>query len=350
MKNRKYSEHLISINSTIKSALLQLNELNLDNILFVIDHNEKLVGSLTDGDVRRGLINGFGTDASIVSIIQENPKYVIKGENSLDKIIEFREGNFKIIPLVDKDHRVINIINFRNVKSCLPLDVVIMAGGRGERLRPFTDNIPKPLLKVGSKSILEHNIDNLSLFGIDNFWISLKYLGEQIIQKFGDGQKKNININYVWEEEPLGTVGAVSKINNFQHDYILIMNSDLLTNVDYEKFLLEFIQQDADFIVLSIPYKVNIPYAVLETDSLVIKSLKEKPVYTYYSNGGIYIVKKSLLKYIPYESYFNSTDLIELLIEKKYNVLSYPFSGYWLDIGKHEDFERAQLDIKQLVI
>lgn len=345
---RKPKDHIISIETKIKEALIQLNDLNLDNILFVVDSNSKLVGSLTDGDIRRALIKGVEIESSVEEVIQKEPKYIIKGQNNLNKIIELREGNFKIIPVVDCDFKIINVINFRNLKSYLPVDAVIMSGGRGQRLQPLTDSIPKPLLKVGGKAIIEHNLDRLAIFGIDDFWISLRYLGEQIESHLGNGDEKNVNIEYIWESEPLGTIGAVSRINNFQHDYILVTNSDLLTNIDYEKFFLEFLNNDADLAVLTIPYQINVPYAVLETKNGIVKSLKEKPTYTYYSNGGIYLIKKNVLKLIPKNTFYNSTDLMESLISKNYKVISYPFSGYWLDIGKHEDFERAQTDIRYI--
>jgi dTDP-glucose pyrophosphorylase len=347
---RKPKDHIIPIDTKIKEALIRLNDLNLDNILFVVDSNNKLVGSLTDGDIRRALIKGLDIESSVEEVIQKEPKYIIKGQVNLNEIIKLREGNYKIIPVVDSDSKIMNVINFRNIKSYLPIDAVIMSGGRGQRLQPLTDTIPKPLLKVGEKAIIEHNLDRLALFGINDFWISLRYLGEQIENYLGNGDKKNLNIEYIWESEPLGTIGAVSKINNFQHDYILVTNSDLLTNIDYENFFLEFVKNNADLAVLTIPYQINVPYAVLETNNGIVKSLKEKPTYTYYSNGGIYLIKKNVLKLIPKDKYFNSTDLIESLIEKNYKVISYPFSGYWLDIGRHEDFERAQTDIKYITL
>lgn len=343
-----YKDYLIVTGSTIKQALFLLNLLGQDAILFVVDLNDKLIGALTDGDVRRGLLKGLNIESLVDEIIQNDPKYITKGENNLDKIISYREGNFRVVPVVDETHRVINVINFRIIKSYLPIDAVIMAGGRGQRLQPFTDTIPKPLLKVGNKAIMEHNLDRLALFGIVNFWVSVKYLGDQIENHFGQGNNKNIKIEYVWENEPLGTIGSVSKIKNFEHNYILVTNSDLLTNIDYEQFFLDFIRQEADLAVLSIPYQVNIPYAVFETSAGRIKSLIEKPTYTYYSNGGIYLIKKKLLKYIPVDTFFNATDLIEELIKNDLKVVSFPFSGYWLDIGKHEDFEKAQTDIKNI--
>ncbi|MDR6762500.1 dTDP-glucose pyrophosphorylase/mRNA-degrading endonuclease RelE of RelBE toxin-antitoxin system [Flavobacterium sp. 2755] len=345
---RIYKEHLILSGSKVKQALLKFNELSPDAILFVVDKEERLIGALTDGDVRRGLLKGFSIESNVDEIIQTNPRYIKKGENNLKQIIEYREGDFRVVPIVDENHKVVNVINFRKIRSYLPIDAVIMAGGRGQRLQPLTDSLPKPLLKVGGKAIMEHNLDRLALFGIDDFWVSVKYLGEKIEDHFGDGKDKNVKIEYVWENEPLGTIGAVSQIKNFEHDYVLVTNSDLLTNIDYEQFFLEFIKEDADLAVLTIPYQVNVPYAVLETENGVVKSFKEKPIYTYYSNGGIYLIKKEMLKFIPENVFFNATDLMEELIRNKKKVISFPFSGYWLDVGKHEDFEKAHIDVKNI--
>lgn len=344
---RPYKDHLILTGSTIRQALNMLNELSLDSILFVVDANDKLIGSITDGDVRRGLLNDFNLESKIDQIIQSKPRYIKKGSYKISDIIDYREKNFRMIPVINEIDVVINVINFRHIKSYLPVDAVIMAGGIGRRLQPLTLNIPKPLLKVGSKPIIEHNIDRLAKFGIDDFWISVKYLGEQIQKYFGNGESKSISIEYVWEDEPLGTIGAVSKIDNFKHDYILVTNSDLLTNIDYEDLFLEFIHQDADLAILTIPYNVSIPYAVLETDRGLVTSFKEKPTYTYFSNGGVYLMKKEMLDFIPKNNFFNATDLIEELIHQGYKVISFPFNGYWLDIGRHEDFEKAQSDFKE---
>ena len=345
---RTYKKHLILRGATVKQALGVLNKLAQDAILFVVDENGKLIGSLTDGDVRRGFLNDFTIETKIDEIIQANPRYIRKGNYDINKIIEYREGDYRLLPVLDDNDIVINVINFRYIKSYLPIDAVIMAGGRGQRLQPLTDSIPKPLLKVGDKPIMEHNLNRLAMFGIDDFWVSVKYLGNQIENYFGSGINKNINIQYVWEDQPLGTIGAVSQITNFKHDYVLVTNSDILTNVDYELFFLEFIKQDADLAVLTIPYQVTIPYAVLETQKGEIKSFKEKPTYTYFSNGGIYLMKRELTDLIPYSKLYNATDFIEELIQQSKKVISFSFSGYWLDIGRHEDYQKAQSDIKAI--
>jgi dTDP-glucose pyrophosphorylase len=345
---RSYKEHLILSGSTVKQALGVLNDLSQDAILFVVNENQKLIGSLTDGDVRRGLLNDFTVETKIDEIIQSNPRFIRKGQYDIQKIIAYREEDYRVIPVLDDNDVVINVINFRFIKSYLPIDAVIMAGGRGKRLQPLTDTTPKPLLKVGDKPIMEHNLNRLAMFGIDDFWVSVKYLGEQIEAYFGAGKQKNINIEYIWENQPLGTIGAVAQIANFKHDYVLVTNSDLLTNIDYEHFFLEFIKQGADLAVLTIPYQVAIPYAVLETEKGEVKSFKEKPTYTYYSNGGIYLMKKEMTHLIPQNKFYNATDLMEDLLKQNKKIISFPFSGYWLDVGKHEDFEKAQNDINNI--
>lgn len=345
---RHYKEHLILTGTSIKEALKVLDKLAKDAISFVVDAEDKLIGSLTDGDVRRGLINGAELNQPVDDIIQSNPRYLKKGEQDIKKVIEYRQGNFKVVPILDKDDRIVNVINFGELKSYLPIDVVVMAGGKGTRLRPLTEDTPKPLLKVGGKPILEHNIHRLSLFGMDDFWITVNYLGEQIEEHFGNGNNQNLNINYVWEDEPLGTIGAVSRIDDLIHNYVLVTNSDILTNLDYEDFFIRFKEENADFAVVTIPYKVDIPYAVLETSNGHVVSFKEKPTYTYYSNGGIYLMKREVIDRIPNNSFFDATDLMKSLIDDGNKVLSYPLMGYWMDIGKHEDFEKAQEDIKAI--
>ncbi|MHC1703461.1 MAG: nucleotidyltransferase family protein [Tenuifilaceae bacterium] len=341
-----YRKHLLPTGSSIRQALERLNYLAIDAIVFVVDEQNKLLGSLTDGDVRRGLLKGFTIEHKVDEIIQPNPRFIRKGERDIKRVIELRDNNFRIIPVLNVDNKIINVINFREIKSYLPIDAVIMAGGRGERLRPLTDTTPKPLLIVGGKPIMEHNLERLRVFGIDDFWVTLNYLGEQIENKFGNGRERNISIQYLYENEPLGTIGSISKINDFEHDYVLVTNSDILTNIDYEHFFLDFLKQEADFSVVTIPYKVDIPYAVLETHNGHVLNFREKPSYTYYSNGGIYLMKRHILNNIPYDQFFNATDLLERLIKQGQRVISYPLTGYWLDIGRMEDYTKALKDIE----
>lgn len=343
-----YKRHIAQVNTTVRDALKQLDGLASDAILFLVDDDYTLLGSLTDGDFRRGFIIGLGFDDELSSFTQPNPKYIEQGKYNLKEIIALREKFFTVFPVVNEKKQVINVVNFRHQKSYLPVDALIMAGGRGERLRPLTDNTPKPLLKVSDKPIIEHNIDRLNTYGIDDIWISLRYLGNQLKEYFNDGSDKAMRINYIWENEPLGTAGAMALVNNFIHDKVLLMNSDLLTNIDFEDFYLFFEEQEADLAVACIPYQVNVPYAVMETENKVVKGFKEKPTFTHYSNAGIYLMKKDVISRIPKNKPYNATDLMESLIEEGQKVVAYPLVGYWLDIGKHDDFKKAQIDINNI--
>lgn len=345
---RNYKEHLILTKSKVKQALAQLDKLAKDAILFVIDEDGRLIGSLTDGDVRRGFLKNLSIENEVNDFLQSNPKFVQKNKYSLKEIIELRDGNFRILPVLDGKREVVNVINFRFLKSYLPIDAVIMAGGKGNRLKPLTEKLPKPLLKVGDKAIIDHGLDRLQKFGVDDIWITLNYMGEKIEAHLGNGSNNGLKIKYVWEDEPMGTIGAVSKVKEFKHEHILVTNSDILTNINYEDFYLDFLEKEADMSVVSIPYQVNVPYAVLETSDHKILSFAEKPTYTYYSNGGIYLVKRCLLKHIPINSFYNSTDLMQKLMENNYKVISYPLRQYWLDIGNPVDYEKAQEDVKHL--
>lgn len=345
-----WKQHIAPYNTTIKEALLLLDKLGRDAIVFAVNEKHELVGSLTDGDIRRGLIAGVQTDQQIRTILQPNPRFIRKSEQDLDKLIAFRNENLKIVPVLNTDNdEIIDVINFRITYSYIPADVVIMAGGEGKRLRPLTETTPKPLLKIGDKPIIEHNVDRLIRFGIKHFHISVNYLAEQIEAFFKDGSDKNVTISYLKETKPLGTVGSVLLAEKFEHDDIIIMNSDLLTTIDFEDFYTTFKRSGAMMAVAATSYHVDVPYAVLETNhEQEVKSLKEKPRYTYFSNAGIYILKKEVLKMIPQDSFFDITDLMEKIIEQKIKLITYPINGYWLDIGKYSDFEKAQEDIKHL--
>jgi len=343
-----YFKYLVHIDSTVKQALEKLDELAENAILFLVDDQNKLLGSLTDGDLRRGFIKGLNFEDHLSKFIQPNPKFIKQGNYNIKEIIALREKFFTIFPVVNKEMQIINVVNFRNQKSYLPVDALIMAGGRGQRLRPFTDDTPKPLLPVGDKPIIEHNIDRLNTYGIDDIWISVRYLGHQLVDYFGNGSDKALRINYVWEEEALGTAGALALVDGFMHDTILMMNSDLLTNIDFEEFYLFFKENEADFAVACIPYQVNVPYGVMETEGNIVTGLKEKPTYTHYSNAGMYLMKKEVIDLVPKNENFNATDLMEQLIKDGKKVVAFPMVGYWLDIGKHEDYTKAAFDIKNI--
>jgi hypothetical protein len=224
-----FHKHIANISIPVREALKMLDFLASDAILFLVDNDNKLLGSLTDGDLRRGFIKGLGFEDALSDFIQSNPKYIQQSNYNLKEIIALREKFFTVFPVVNSKMQIINVVNFRHQKSYLPIDALIMEGGRGERLKPLTDTTPKPLLKVGNKPIIEHNVDRLNTYGIDDIWISLRYLGNQLVNYFQDGSEKALRINYVWEENALGTAGALALVEGFIHDHVLMMNSSTVT-------------------------------------------------------------------------------------------------------------------------
>lgn len=342
-------KHTIFFNQSVRDALIRLDEIAPSSILFVVDREYKLLGSLTDGDLRRGFIKGLGFDNEILDFVQPSPIYINERSYDLNQIEKYRKDLLKVIPIVNDDLIIVDILDFSFRKTLIPADAVLMAGGEGKRLRPLTENTPKPLLKVGDKPIIEYNIDRLINFGVKTINLSINYLGEQLVDYFGDGSNKEINIKYVKEDKPLGTIGSILLVDTFHNDDIIVMNSDLLTNIDFADFFKMYKETEADMAVAATSYHVDVPYAVLEvSDGTEVRSLKEKPRYTYYSNAGIYIIKKELLKMIPENQFYDITDLMERVLEMNLKLITYPINGYWLDVGKHEDFKKAQEDIKHI--
>ena len=346
-------EHIINTSCTLRDALAILDKQGLiANVLFVVSDEGVLQGSLTDGDIRRSFLKGLNINSSVQEAMKRDCRYLIKGSLNKKEMDICKSLGIIFLPIVDDEKTIVSILNLKNYKGFIALDAVLMAGGKGKRLHPLTEKTPKPLLKIGGRPIMEHNIDRLKNFGIENVFVSINYLGEQLMEYFGDGSQKGIKISYIKEDKPLGTVGSIKLAeNDFKEDTILIMNSDLLTNIDFAEFYDAFISSDADMAVAATSYHVDIPYAVLEVEeNNTVHSLKEKPRYTYYSNAGIYLVKKSILSYIPDNVAFDSTDLMEKLITEGKKLITYPILGYWLDIGKLEDYKKAQEDIKHLDI
>lgn len=339
---------IIDENSSLKEALVKLDENPKMQTLFVTK-DDKIIGTITDGDIRRGLINGLNNSNIIADYMNRSFTFLKKGEHDEKKLNIIKNKKLEIVPVLNQDGTLDRIIDFTKVKTILPIDAIIMAGGVGSRLMPLTKTTPKPMLEIGNKPIIDYNVELLKSFGISNLTLSVKYLKEQIEDYFKDGQSVQMNISYITEDTPLGTIGAIKQINTFHNDYILVMNSDLLTNIDLEAMFMELTNENSDMIVATTDYQVQVPYGIIESNGNKITSLKEKPTYTYYSNAGIYIFKKELIELIPNNSYFNATDFIEKLLNSSKTVLHYPIKKYWLDIGKHIDFEKAKRDVNSVI-
>lgn len=342
-----YSNYTISHNVSALDALKKLNE-NQALTLFLTDSEGRVNGSLTDGDIRRGLINGLKIDDTVSNFCHKEFLFIDQNSNQLNTLRKAKKAGIRILPIVNEEKKLVKIVDLHEISSLLPVDAVFMAGGRGERLRPLTDTTPKPLLPLGDKPIIEHNIDRLKKFGIDNLHICIRYLGEQIIDRFGNGEQKGLSINYTEEKEPLGTIGAVSLINHFNNDTILVMNSDLFTNINLEEFYDHFTATGSDISVATIAYNHSVPYAVMQTEGNDIISFQEKPNFTYMSNAGIYLIKRSILEQIPRNTRLDATDLLQQLIDKQKKVTYFPIMGYWIDIGRPEDYKKAKEFLKYL--
>jgi dTDP-glucose pyrophosphorylase len=347
---KSYKEHFISSDATARDALKILDQLPDTEIrtLFVLDKNV-IVGTLTDGDIRRGLLKDREISQSVTLYMNTKFKYLLKNNITPEVLADYRAKEIWFLPVINEKNEIEEVINLKTIRTVLPLAALIMAGGRGERLKPLTDTLPKPMLKVGSKPIIELNIDRLIQFGVKKFYISIKYLGHKIIEHFGDGSSKNVSIEYIEEDIPLGTLGACSLIKNLEYDHLLVMNSDILTNINFEDFFTYYQSKKSVMCAASIPYNVKIPYGIMKTDDGdTVTALVEKPTYTYYANAGIYILHKDIIGKIPSGVLYNATDLMQHLIDDGGKLMHYPLLQYWLDIGKYEDYVRAQEDFKHI--
>lgn len=342
-----FTKNIIPHSSSIIEAMKKLNDVPATLTLFAIDENERLVGTLTDGDIRRGFIHGLTLSDPVEKFILKSFHKVNKGF-SINDFKLARDKGIRLLPVLDDNGRITKIFDLKKRKSILPLECMIMAGGRGERLRPLTDKTPKPMLLVGNKPIIEHNIDRLISFGIEKIYISVKYLGQQIEDYFGDGSSKGISIEYIWEDLPLGTAGALSLIKELKTEHILLMNSDLFTDADFEDLYLNTIENNASMGVATVPYTTKVPYGIFNIEKNQIIGLREKPTYTNYANAGIYVIDKKVLKEIPHKTFYNITDLMEHLIEKGHPLIHNPVIGYWIDIGQHQDYINAQEIVKHI--
>ena len=335
---------LISQDATILDALTKIDSIpaNDSRILFAVDGSNKVVGSVSDGDCRRGFIKGKGLDTPVREIMKPDFTFMKKGEYDIEVMRKIRSFGLKSVPVLNSDGTMHAVRDFSGSRSYVPVDAVLMAGGKGMRLRPMTLDTPKPLLKVADKPIIDYNVENLMRYGVEHINVTVNYLGEQIEEHFAkpvDGQQ----IKCVREGTYLGTIGSLRIIDEWHSDTILLMNSDLFTNIDFEAFYIHFLKHDADMSVAAVPYNVSIPYGIFELENTrEIRGIREKPSFYYYANAGIYLIKRGLLPLIPQDTFYNATDFMERLIGLGKKVIRFPITGYWVDIGKPEDFRKVQ--------
>jgi len=341
MKNIDYLS--ISENKTIKEALKIIDN-GAIRIALVIDENNKLLGTLSDGDIRRGLLKNYNLEDSIKDLYFKTPITALYSESKENIIQKAIKNQVYQIPIVDENNNLVDIVNLATLLNITKKRnrVVLMAGGLGTRLRPLTEDTPKPMLKVGNKPILETIIKNFASHGFVNITISLNYKGEMIREYFKDGSDFGVNIDYIEENTRLGTAGALSLLVDIPNEPFFVMNADLLTDVNFSNLLDFHCLGNANATMCLREYEYQIPYGVVETDGSIINSIVEKPIKKFFVNAGIYVLSPNVFEFIPKNEFFDMPTLFNNLIEKQKKVLSFPIHEYWLDIGRMSDFEQAQ--------
>lgn len=335
-------KYIIHQSQSLLEALTQINALQKEPlVLFVVDDEDRMVGTLTDGDARRALIAGANVNEKTQAVMHKHFNFIREGDGDIVvQLHKQRELSMRLIPILDRNNRISDIINLEEYITKLPIDAILMAGGKGERLRPLTEKTPKPLLKVGNKCIIDHNIDRLISYGVKHISVTVNYLKEQIEEHFAK-PRGEVKVKTVREPKFLGTIGSVKFVENFYNDTVLVMNSDLFTNINYEDFFLHFQQHDAEMSLAAVPYDISIPYGIIDLDGYDVHGLIEKPKFNYYANAGIYLIKRRALDEIPADTFFHATDLVKKLIAKKKKVVRYPLVGYWIDIGNPDEYYKA---------
>ncbi len=330
---------------------IRLIDKNAFKTLIVVDSNNCLIGSLTDGDIRRGILKDISLEASVKEVINTSP-ISLSEDAHLDKIQkEMLEKRLNHVPLLDSKNKVVKIISKEDLKNRSHKEnaVVLMAGGLGTRLQPLTENCPKPLLKVGDKPILETIIEGLKSHGFSELFITVNYMSDKIENYFQGGAAWGVNIRYIKESKSLGTAGALSLLpkENINAPF-LIINGDLLTKTNYDQ-LLTFHQERAASATMAVrEYDFQIPYGVLEINDQKIISINEKPVHKFFVNAGIYVLSPSVLEMIPKEEYFEMTQLFQKIVNEKQLAAPFPLREYWLDIGKMSDFLKAKEEFEKI--
>lgn len=329
-------------NSPIKESLRIIDN-GAMQIALVVDENDKLLGTLTDGDIRRGLLKGLDLDSSIESIIFTTP--------TIAKISDTKEEILKIalakklhqIPIVDDSGKILGIQELEElIKPKYKTNkVVLMVGGLGTRLRPLTENTPKPMLKVGNKPILQTIVEKFVEYGYINITMCVNYKSHIIQDYFGDGSAFGANIEYVFENQRMGTAGALSLLHVKPTEPFFVMNGDLLTNVNFEHLHDYHISNNAMGTMCVREYDFQVPYGVVNIENSKILSIEEKPVHKFFVSAGIYMLSPDVLKYIPANKFYDMPTLFEKIINENKNAISFPLREYWLDIGRIEEYKKA---------
>lgn len=334
--------HFIQDSATLIEALGHLNAISGALMtLLVLDGEGRMCGTLTDGDVRRALLRGVSLGSPVSEAMRTDFSALSDGEECVAALRDMRMRGLRLVPVLDGDGHVVRVIDTRLTRTVLPVSAILMAGGKGERLRPLTLTTPKPLLPLGGRPVIDHNIDALAAVGVDDITVTVNYLAEQLEAHFAE-PVSGVKVKCVREPMPMGTIGAVSLCEVAGRGDTIVMNSDLLTTVSFEDMYLHHKAEDADITIAAVPYNVSVPYAILATDGSRVTSLEEKPSYSYYANAGIYIISNELLRALPRDVRTDATDLIDMALAEGRKVTYFPVNGTWIDIGSPADYAHAK--------
>ena len=336
------SDLLLSPDDSLLRAIKAIDDGNVQ-IALVVNHNGFLIGTVTDGDVRRALLHGGNFDAPVESIMNKKFFSLPESATNKDALALMRRETLHQIPALDEAGKVIKLFLLEDLITAnnRPNSVVIMAGGEGKRLRPLTNECPKPMLRVGEKPLLEIIIEQCIEAGLQNFYLAVNYLKEQIKSYFADGSRWNIQINYLEEISPLGTAGALSLLPEIPREPLLVLNGDVLTRINFES-LLRFHQDHNAAATLCVrEHSTQIPYGVVETSELNVLRIDEKPFLSHYVNAGIYLLDPTLIRLAIPNEYLDMPNLLQLAMESNERVLAFPIHEYWLDVGHPGTLDKA---------
>jgi dTDP-glucose pyrophosphorylase/CBS domain-containing protein len=345
----------IRTDSSIRQAI-DCIERSTAKIVLVVDAERRLLDTITDGDIRRAILADTNLDADVSDLRGRkgsNSRYqqAITASIETEKSVLLslmKQNDIRHIPLVDEKQSVVGLVTLRELiaDDTLPMQAVVMAGGSGTRLRPLTENLPKPMVPVGGRPMLERIIEQLRDAGVSRVMVTTHYKGELISNHFGDGQRFGVNISYMEEDKPMGTAGGLSQLEP-SDDPILVINGDILTRVDFRAMLDFHVEHKAEMSVAVRRHETQIPYGVIETEDERITQVLEKPIVNHFINAGIYLLNPAVFKLIPENDSYDMPELINRLINDGRTVISFPVREYWLDIGQHKDYMRAEEDVRK---
>jgi len=333
---------IVDPSTTIEEAL-RVIEAGALRIALVVNGDGRLVGTLSDGDVRRALLGRTPLSEPVSKAMNSNPR-AASISASVESVLALMDKNdVLVVPLVDDEHRLVGVHNLKDILEPRSRDnlVFLMAGGLGTRLRPLTADTPKPMLKLNDKPILEQTVENFAAAGFRRFYISVHYLAETIKDHFGDGARWGVEIRYIEETEPLGTAGALGLLPSAGDLPIVMMNGDVVTRVDFRALLMFHASTNSALTMCVREYDLQVPYGVVQADGNRVRSIAEKPVHKFFVNAGVYVLSPQVISRVPKNARFDMPDLVSSVIAADGTVTMFPIHEYWLDIGRFDDFDRA---------